>query len=386
MKKHVGTVAELLSATGDSRVGTIVLTADLVDVSSFDLLPGQTLRSVSGQQFALAFAPGVDGVRRSSDNSVLSLDLHASSDKRAVWNNYSMPTLGRINLSSLNTFGRVELIAKGQVRNGHVDVDGLAILAADSCGVQDRPHEYGVYVVPGAFTLWNMQSDQDCTVDADLVAISVGRFGAPVLGSGVFVSGAGDQGGSVSVQRLETGAVYSDGRIAPGTADQITGGVFVVHGAHVDMVRNNGPVVTYGANDMALDNWGAVDRWIAKDKITTLGPSGIGFVNFGKIRQLSLEAPIETFGPGARGFNVYTGTLCRAEFDRIVTHADGAVGVQIARPIREFDRSSRHRDLQRYRPVPCEGSRYEPVCNRAQYQRGWLGATHRDRRGNQNSR
>jgi hypothetical protein len=336
MKKHVGTVAELLSATGDSRIGTIVLTADLVDVPSFDLLPGQTLRSVSGQQFALAFAPGVDGVRLSSDNSILSLDLHASSDKRAVWNDYSMPTLGRINLSSLNTFGRVELLAKDHVRGGHVEVDGLAILAADSCSEQDRPHEYGVYVIPGAFTLWNMQSDQDCTVDADLVAISVGRFGAPVLGSGIFVSGAGDQGGSVSVQRLETGAVYSDGRIAPGTADQITGGVFVVHGAHVDMVRNNGPVMTYGANDMALDNWGTVDRWIAKDKITTLGPSGIGFVNFGKIRQLSLEAPIETFGPGARGFNVYTGTLCRAEFDRIVTHADGAVGVQIARPIREL--------------------------------------------------
>ncbi|MFZ3334294.1 MAG: hypothetical protein WA197_26935 [Candidatus Acidiferrales bacterium] len=299
MKKHVGTVAELLSATGDSRIGTIVLTADLVDVPSFDLLPGQTLRSVSGQQFALAFAPGVDGVRLSSDNSILSLDLHASSDKRAVWNDYSMPTLGRINLGSLNTFGRVELLAKDHVRGGHVEVDRLAILAADSCSEQDRPHEYGVYVIPGAFTLWNMQSDQNCTVDADLVAISVGRFGAPVLGSGIFVSGAGDQGGSVSVQRLETGAVYSDGRIAPGTADQITGGVFVVHGAHVDMVRNNGPVVTYGANDMALDNWGTVDRWIAKDKITTLGPSGIGFVNFGKIRQLSLEAPIETFGPGA---------------------------------------------------------------------------------------
>jgi hypothetical protein len=159
MKKHVGTVAELLSATGDSRVATIVLTADLADVPSFDLLPGQTLRSVSGQQFALAFAPGVDGVRLSTDNSILSLDLHASSDKRAVWNDYSMPTLGRINLSSLNTFGRVELLAKDHVRGGHVEVHGLAILAADSCSEQDRPHEYGVYVIPGAFTLWNMQSD-----------------------------------------------------------------------------------------------------------------------------------------------------------------------------------------------------------------------------------
>jgi len=58
---------------------------------------------------------------------------------------------------------------------------------------------------------------------------------------------------------------------------------------------------------MALDNWGAVERWVVKDKVTTLGPSGIGFVNFGKIGDLIAEAPIETFRPGARGFNVYTG-------------------------------------------------------------------------------
>jgi hypothetical protein len=106
-----------------------------------------------------------------------------------------------------------------------------------------------------------------------------------------------------------------------------------VSGACVDGVTNHGPVITYGANDMALDNWGVVDRWIAKEKITTLGPSGIGFVNFGMIRDLRVEAPIETFGQGARGFNVYDGTVHRAEFDRIVTHADGAVGVQIGQPI-----------------------------------------------------
>jgi hypothetical protein len=51
-------------------------------------------------------------------------------------------------------------------------------------------------------------------------------------------------------------------QIAPGTPDVITGGVFVVYGAVVDLVRNRGPVVTYGVNDMVLDNWGVVDHWI----------------------------------------------------------------------------------------------------------------------------
>jgi hypothetical protein len=84
---------------------------------------------------------------------------------------------------------------------------------------------------------------------------------------------------------------------------------------------------------MALDNWGVVDRWIGKDKVTTFGPSGVGFVNFGTIDSLVMEAPIETYGLGARGFNVYTGTIRSGDFDRIVTHGDGAVGVQISQPV-----------------------------------------------------
>jgi hypothetical protein len=84
---------------------------------------------------------------------------------------------------------------------------------------------------------------------------------------------------------------------------------------------------------MVLDNWGVVDLWIAEEKITSHGPSGIGFVNFGTVHDLRVTAPIETFGQGARGFNVYTGTVDVADFDRVVTHADGAVGVQISQPI-----------------------------------------------------
>jgi hypothetical protein len=88
-------------------------------------------------------------------------------------------------------------------------------------------------------------------------------------------------------------------------------------------VKNDDLVSTFGANDMALDNWGKVDRWIPAEKVTTYGPSGIGFVNFGVTREIKLAAPIETFGQGARGFNVYAGTVEKAEF------GDGAVGIQI---------------------------------------------------------
>ncbi len=194
-------------------------------------------------------------------------------------------------------------------------------------------HGYDVYVLQGAFTLWNMQPEDDAVMSADLVGLSAGRGGAPVLGSSVFVSGAGDTGGRLVVRRLETDTVYSDGKIAPGTPDQITGGIFTVYGAHVDLVRNHGPVMTYGVHDMVLDNWGVVDRWIAEEKITSYGPSGIGFVNFEIVNELHVHALIETFGQGSRGFNVYTGTVSLAEFEGVVIHANGAVGIQISHPV-----------------------------------------------------
>jgi hypothetical protein len=154
-----------------------------------------------------------------------------------------------------------------------------------------------------------------------------------VRGSGVFVAGAGNDGGRLLVNRLETGPIYSDAGIVPGTADRISAGVFASFGAVVDLVHNLGPVSTYGSNDMVLDNWGEVDRWIAEGKVTSYGSSAIGFVNFGSINLLEVKAPIETFGQGSRGFNVYDGVVHASAFDRVVTHADGAVGIQISRPV-----------------------------------------------------
>jgi hypothetical protein len=230
----------------------------------------------------------------------------------------------------------VRVLARERVRSGHVEAHDIDIVAADARAYDERPKGYGVEVVAGAFTLWNQQTDPVVTITADLTGLSAGRAGAPVRGGGIFVGGASDTGGRLIARRLETGAVFSDGGIAPGTPDRITGGVFTIHGAFVDRVCNHGPVTTYGANDMVLDNWGTVEAWVAEDKITSHGPSGIGFVNFGVINRLEIQSEIETFGQGARGFNVYTGTVRQGVFDRIVTHGDGAVGIQISQPVGEI--------------------------------------------------
>jgi hypothetical protein len=331
-KTTVTSAESLLAATKDNSVREIFVGGAIDGAPTIRLGPGQSLHG-DDEDASISFGADSDGVQLTSDNLVENLELHVQPEKRAIFNDISVAGLGLIHLANLVTIGRVQLLARDNVRSGHVLVEGLDIVAADARAETDRPHGYGVYVLQGAFTLWNMQADEAVSISAELIGLSVGRPGAPVRGSGIFVSGAGDVGGRLRVKRLETEEVYSDGGIAPGTADQITGGVFTVYGTIVDVVRNHAAVETYGVNDMVLDNWGSVDRWIAEEKITSYGPSGIGFVNFGTVNLLEAKAPIETFGQGARGFNVYTGTVKRAEFDRVVTHADGAVGIQISQPI-----------------------------------------------------
>lgn len=330
-EKTISTVEALVAATGDEAVRHIIISGAIDNLPTIRLRPGQTLQG-SGRDALLRFADN-DGVELSSNNRISNIRLETSPEKRAIFNDTAVDTIGRAELAAFTTIGRVQILFRDKLRAGHVEVDGLDIIAADARAETDRPKGYGVYVLQGAFTLWNMHADESIIISANLVGLSAGRDGAPVRGSGIFVSGGGDQAGRLAVPILETDAVYSDGGIKAGTPDQITGGVFTVYGTYVDAVHNRGPVVTYGVNDMVLDNWGTVDRWTADAKITSYGPSGIGFVNFGTINELKVHAPIETFGQGARGFNVYTGTVDLAEFDRVITHADGAVGIQISRPI-----------------------------------------------------
>ena len=332
-KRRVRTRDELIEATRDAGVVDIVVDGRIHDVPTLPLLPGQRLCGGTDDA-AIVFVEGIDGVLLSSDNAVRDLSVHVSPVYRAVFNDTGVHDLGHIELINVTATGQVQLLASDRVRAGHVEIHGLDVIAADVRDRPDRPKGFGVEVLQGAFTLWNMQTDDTVIITADVGGLSAGRVGAPVLGGGIFVSGANaDGGGRVDARRIETDAIYSDGKIEAGTADRITGGVFTSHGAHVEVVRNRGPVVTYGTNDMALDNWGVVDRWIAEEKITTFGPSAIAFVNFGPINHLKIDAPIETFGTGARGFNVFAGTVTLAEFDRIVTHAGGAAGIQFDQPI-----------------------------------------------------
>lgn len=326
----VASVEELTEAL-TSGAAQIEITGTLSGMPSVTLPPGVSLRG--GE---LVF--GAKGLRLTSDNTLENTTITTSSHEVALYNDTSVSDLGTLTLRSVTTTGQVYLTAADRVQAGRVEVDGVHVVAADVRGRFDRPAGFGVEALQGAFTLWNRQADSGVELTARLLNISAGSAETPVRGSGVFVGGHGDHagkadGGTIRVALLSTGDVYSDGGIAPGTPDLISGGVFVITGAVVDEVRNDGTTTSYGQNDMVLDNWGQVTAWNTRAAVTSHGSSGIGFVNFGDIGTLTVDAPVETFGLGARGFNVYDGSLGEAVFDSITTHGDGSVGVQVSRDL-----------------------------------------------------
>ena len=346
----VTTAAELAEAVKASENITIEVRATLEEVASFHLKPGQRLRGVAGA--SIRFKPGSDGVVLTTDNTVENLALHTDATQCALANDTSVEGFGRLKLSHLKTTGCVRLIAEGAAVGGHVEARDVHVLEADVRAFEKRPAGFGVEVIPGAFTLWNRQAAPNQQVSAELRGIAAGRAGRPVRGTGILVGGTLD-GGGMTLSLLETGEVHSDGGIAPGTPDRISGGVFVLQGTVVVEVRNLGAVTTYGPTDMVLDNWGRVERWHAHGKVASYGPNGIGFVNLGELGELAFDALLETHGLGACGFNsgevkqdlpdapaeaapgpaAVAGTVRQATFERIVTRGDGAIGIQVSVPV-----------------------------------------------------
>ena len=188
-------------------------------------------------------------------------------------------------------------------------------------------------VYQGALTVYNFNGDPDSNVRASLTNVTAGSRNAPVIGSGVFISGFGDNGGWVELEKLTTGAVYSNGMLPYGTADIITAGIFIVYGVRAKRVEHFGEIVTYGVNDMVLDTWGTVENWLVHAPVVSYGPSGIGFVNFGTVDTFVAEKEVVTHGLGARGFNQYDGTVRRIRFHSIETFGDGSIGVQVSKPV-----------------------------------------------------
>ena len=329
MAAAVSTLNELMAAL-DAGERDIQVTTTVVSPHAISL-PAGTRLSGGGHSVVLSFASG--GLCLGPDTTVEGLTVVAPAADRAIQLLAGYRDLGTIVLRDLIVSGQVAMIARLGTMSGRIEADNVHVATCDARAHNEQPQKYGVNVLQGAFTVYNFNSDPNSRLTATLTGISVGRPQAPVLGSGVFVSGFSDTGGRIDVDTLTCGSVHSTGVLTFGTADFITGGVFVLAGAHVAELECTAECETYGVNDMVLDNWGTVDSWICRGPIRSWGPSGIGFVNFGTVDTFVAQDVVETHGLGARGFNQYDGTVSDIRFRSITTFGDGSIGIQVSKPV-----------------------------------------------------
>ncbi|MGH7100940.1 MAG: hypothetical protein ACREFJ_00970 [Acetobacteraceae bacterium] len=328
----VGSLAELMSALSGGAPRDLDLQTSVASPYSLTLPPGFSLSGNDKDRCILSFGNG-DGIGLTANNRVSGITVIAAPGARAIYTEAGIADMGTITLSNLAVTGKVSIITRTGTDKLNLAVDGLHIAACDSRRYSEQPQKYGVNVYQGALTVYNFNGDANSRIGASLTNIAVGAKNAPVLGSGIFVSGFGDQGGRVELETLTTGEIHSTGMLPYGTADMITAGVFIVYGVNAKRVEHFGDIVTYGVNDMVLDTWGTVDRWIAHAPIVSYGPSGIGFVNFGTVDDFVAEAEIVTYGLGARGFNQYDGTVRKIRFKSIETFGDGSIGIPVSKPV-----------------------------------------------------
>lgn len=328
----ISSLADLMAALSEKRSRVLELQTSVACPFPITLPSGFVLTGKGKDSCILSFCNG-DGIGLTANNSVANMTILTTPTARAIYTQTGLPDMGHITLTDLSVIGQVSIITRSGTEKLNLSVDKLHIAACDCRRYSEQPQKYGVNVYQGALTVYNFNGNPDSNIYASLTNITVGYRNAPVIGSGIFVSGFGDQGGWVQLDKLTTGAVHSTGMLPYGTADIITAGVFVVYGVKAKRVEHFGEVVTYGVNDMVLDTWGTVENWYAHAPVISYGPSGIGFVNFGTVGNFVAKQEIVTYGLGARGFNQYDGTVKDIRFKSIKTFGDGSIGIQVSKPV-----------------------------------------------------
>lgn len=319
----------VLSGATDLRIANSIVCTHTVILPPHATLQGATDH---GELPVLTFPSG-DGLGVTAGNTVQDLCIVTCENQKAIYAAFAGKDLGKFTFSHLKLCGMFSFIARAGSATAEIEADDIEVIAADARANFEQPQKFGVNPLQGAFTIYNYNKEPDSHLTVTATNISVGRPFAPVKGSGIFIAGAGDEGGWVTLKKLTTGAVYSNGCIPEKTATIIAAGVFIMNGVKAEVVENHGPTVTYGTNDMVLDNWGEVQHWTATAAVTSYGPSSIGFVNFGTVENFRLQAPLKTYGMGSRGYNQYDGTVKNIQFESIETFGDGSIAVQISKEI-----------------------------------------------------
>lgn len=331
---NVENYQELLTAIEKKETEIIILRSMLVpqSITIPDSITLQGQKQENGEYPMLMFNQ-TDGIGLTSNNTIKHLGIQTGPQFKAIYLNSLKENLGSFQFENLTLTGQFSFIMYEPSKIATVNVSDVSIISANSRAFMEQPQKYGVNVLQGALTIYNFNSDAESQIIASLANINVGMSQSPVIGSGIFLAGFGDNGGRLLVDELSTGSIYSTGNLPFGVSDLITAGVFVSTGAFVKKITQLGDTVTYGVNDMVLDAWGTVDTWEVSGKVISYGPSGVGFVNFGQVNHFTLANALETYGLGARGYNQYDGTLKSGTFQSVETFGGGAVAMQVSKSV-----------------------------------------------------
>ncbi len=332
MKTKINSLTDLMAALDNNVPKNLELQTSILCPYAIVLPVGFSLTGVDKEKCIISFNNS-DGIGLTANNEVADLTIQTNPNNRAIYTLSNHADLGTLTLKNLTVTGQVQILTRAGTTKTRLIADNVDIVACDARRYSEQPQKYGVNVYQGAFTVYNYNSDPNSVINATLTNISLGRKGAPVIGAGLFICGFSDNGGWVIADKITTGDIHSNGMLPFGQPNMITAGVFIVYGTKVKNLSHNGPVTTYGVNDMVLDTWGHVEKWVAEKPIVSYGPSGIGFVNFGTVDEFEAKDKVETFGSGARGFNQYDGTVTKAIFHSIITHGNGSIGMQFSKPV-----------------------------------------------------
>lgn len=303
MKAKINSFEELIAALDQDTPLNIEVQTSILCPYAIVLPVGFSLTGLDRDRSILSFSNS-DGIGLTANNEVSNLNIQTNPGNRAIYLLSHQADLGTFTLKDLTITGQVQILTRSGSLKTKLIAENIDIVSCDARRYSEQPQKYGVNVYQGAFTVYNYNSNPDSVIQATLTDIKLGRKGAPVIGTGLFIGGFGDNGGWVLADQVSTGEIYTNGMIPYGQPNIITAAVFILNGAKVKTLINKGRVTTYGVNDMVLDTWGQVDRWIAENPITSYGPSGIGFVNFGVVDYFDAKDKIETYGNGSIGIQV----------------------------------------------------------------------------------
>ncbi len=327
----INTVEELVAATQDIKARYLIIRKDLTDVPSIKLNPFQ---SITGQTkgCTLKFKKGESGICLTKSNELRNLNIEVEDDHKAIYQDMSVAKFYTHKLNHISTKGIISFIVDDTFEQGAIDASFIHIVSANTNALPMRPNRYDSDSLIGAFTVWN-QSDNNTTIEISLEHFTCGIPTAPIKASGLLLWGNDELKGKVKANYINCGNIYIHADI-PANKPDLVAAAFI-NGFQVDtrQVTLIGEIITEGANEMGIYNWGKISHFSMYKDLITKGANACAIINAGLIGKMNFMSNIETHGTGARGLYMYDGHIADIHFEDVITHGDASTAIQFSRHI-----------------------------------------------------